>query len=115
MFKQIRRHLGNVFHSLAAQRENHILQGSIGVDHVHMCISIPSKYALSQVIGYIKGKSAIHVVRTYGGRDKNFRGENFEARGYYVSTAGKDGELVRAYIREQEDEDKKTDQLHLWN
>ena len=115
LYKQIRKHLGEVFHSLAAQRESQIVQGSIAVDHVHMCISIPPKYAVSQVVGYIKGKSAIYIARTFGGRDRNFRGESFWARGYYVSTVGKDEELVRAYIREQEDEDKKSDQLKLWS
>ena len=115
LYKQIRRHLGDVFRDLAAQRESHVEQGSIALDHVHMCISIPPKYAVSQVVGYIKGKSAIYIARTFGGRDRNFRGESFWARGYYVSTVGKDEELVRAYIREQEAEDQKSDQLKLWN
>ena len=115
LYKQIRKHLGEVFHSLAAQRESQIVQGSIAVDHVHICISIPPKYSVSQVVGYIKGKSAIYIARTFGGRDRNFRGESFWARGYYVSTVGKDEDLVRAYIREQEDEDKKSDQLKLWS
>ena len=115
LYKQIRRHLGEVFHKLAEQRESQILQGSIAIDHVHMCISIPPKYAVSQVVGYIKGKSAIYIARTFGARDRNFRGESFWARGYYVSTVGKDEELVRAYIQEQEDEDKKDDQLKLWS
>ena len=77
LYKQIRRHLGEVFHSLAAQRESQIVQGSIAIDHVHMCISIPPKYAVSQVVGYIKGKSAIYIERTFGGRDRNYRGESF--------------------------------------
>ena len=115
LYKQIRRHLGDIFHSLAAQRESQILQGSIAVDHVHICIAIPPKYSVSQVVGYIKGKSAIYIARTFGGRDKNFRGESFWARGYYVSTVGKDEDLVKAYIREQEGEYKKSDQLKLWS
>ena len=82
LYKQVRKHLGEVFRSLAAQRESHIEQGSIAQDHVHMCISIPPKYAVSQVVGYIKGKSAIYIARTFGGRDRNFRGESFWARGY---------------------------------
>ena len=115
LFKQIRRHLVEIFHSLAGQRESQIVQGSIAIDHVHMCISIPPKYAVSQVVGYIKGKSAIYIARTFGGRERNFRGESFWARGYYVSTVGKGEELIKAYIRNQEDEDKKSDQLQLWN
>jgi putative transposase len=115
LYKQIRKDLGEMFHSLAAQRESQIVQGSIAIDHIHMCISIPPKYSVAQVVGYIKGKSAIYIARTYGGRDRNFRGESFWARGYYVSTVGKDEELVRSYIRKQEDEDKKNDQLQLWS
>jgi hypothetical protein len=70
-------------------------------------VQVPSKYSVAQAAGYIKGKSAMYITRTYGGRDRNFRGENLGARGYCVSTAGKDEELVSAYIREQEDGDKK--------
>jgi putative transposase len=84
-------------------------------DHVHMLISIPPKYAVSQVIGYIKGKSAIHIARTFGGRKRNFTGEHFWARGYYVSTTGKDDEEVRRYIQEQEQEDRRLDQLNLFD
>ena len=87
----------------------------MAVDHVHMFISIPPKYSVAQVVGFIKGKSAIYIARTFGGRERNFRGESFWARGYYVSTVGKDEELVKAYIQGQEAEDKKSDQLNLWS
>ncbi len=83
------------------------------VDHVHMMIAIPPKYAVSQVIGYLKGKSAIHIARAYGGRQKNFSGEHFWARGYYVSTVGIDEVVLRRYIQQQEDEDRRFDQLRL--
>ncbi|GHV49353.1 IS200/IS605 family transposase [Synergistales bacterium] len=115
LFGQIRKYLGEVFRSLAAQRESQILEGHVAVDHVHMYISIPPKYSVAQVVGYIKGKSAIYIARTFGGRERNFRGESFWARGYYVSTVGKDEELVKAYIQGQEAEDKKSDQLNLWS
>ena len=82
-------------------------------DHVHFLISIPPKYSVSQVIGYIKGKSAIHIARTYGERKRNFSGENFWARGYYVSTVGRDETMIREYIQMQEFEDKRVDQLRL--
>jgi putative transposase len=84
------------------------------VDHVHMMISIPPKYAVSQVIGYIKGKSAIQIARVYGERTRNFVGQHFWARGYFVSTVGRDEEVIRAYIRNQEREDQRLDQLDLW-
>ena len=83
-------------------------------DHVHMMIAIPSKYAVSQVVGFIKGKSAIHLARTYGERSRNFVGQHFWARGYFVSTVGRDEEVIRDYIRHQEEEDKRLDQMQLW-
>ena len=82
-------------------------------DHVHMCLSIPPKYAVSSVVGYIKGKSAIAIARQFGGRERNFTGEVFWARGYFVSTVGLDEAMVRAYIRNQEQADERYDQLKL--
>jgi putative transposase len=99
---------------LAKQKESRIEEGHLMPDHVHMMIAIPPKHAVSQVIGYIKGKSAIHLARVYGERKKNFVGQHFWARGFYVSTVGGDENAVRKYIREQEDEDKRLDQMGLW-
>ena len=106
IYGEIRRHLGEVFRALAEQRECRIEEGHLALDHVHMMISIPPKYSLSQVIGYIKGKSAIHIARTFAGRKQNFVGQHFWARGYFVSTAGRDEEVIRAYIRDHEREDQ---------
>jgi putative transposase len=103
-----------VFRRLAGQRESRIEEGHLMSDHVHMMIAIPPKYAVSQVVGYIKGKSAIHLARVYGERTRNFVGQNFWARGYFVSTVGRDEEVIREYIRNQEQEDKRLDQLRLW-
>ena len=83
-------------------------------DHVHILISIPPKYSVSQVVGFIKGKSAISIARNYAGRRKNFTGQKFWARGYYVSTVGRDEETIRKYIKDQEEEDKRIDQLDLF-
>jgi len=99
---------------LALQRESEILEGHLMGDHVHMLIAIPPKYSVAQVVGYIKGKSAIHIARTYAGKKRNFVGQNFWARGYYVSTVGRDEETVRKYIQKQETADRKTDQLELF-
>ena len=82
-------------------------------DHVHMMISIPPKYSVAEVIGYIKGKSAIHMARVYGGRKQNFVGQHFWARGYFVSTVGRDENVIREYIKNQEKEDERLDQLKL--
>ena len=83
------------------------------IDHVHMMLRIPPKYAVSQVVGFIEGKSAIHLARVYGERKWNFEGQNFWARGYFVSTVGRDEQVIRAYIRNQEAEDQRLDQLQL--
>ena len=83
-------------------------------DHVHMMISIPPKHAVAQVVGYIKGKSAIHLARVYGERKRNFVGQNFWARGYFVNTVGRDEIMIREYIRKQEKEDRRLEQMNLW-
>lgn len=113
IFGGIRRELGEVFRRLAEQKESRIEEGHLMPDHVHMMISIPPKYAVSQVIGYIKGKSAIHIARRYAERKRNFVGQHFWARGYFVSTVGRDEEVIRAYIQHQEAEDRRRDQMEL--
>lgn len=114
LYGQLRAHLGEVFHQLARRKESRIEEGHLMPDHVHMLISIPPKYPVSQVIGYIKGKSAIHLARVYGERQRNFSGQHFWARGYFVSTVGRDEATIRAYIQHQEHEDQRFDQLQLW-
>ena len=113
IFGKLRKHLGQLFHDLAKQKGCEIVESHLMPDHVHMCISIPPKYAVSNVVGFIKGKSAISIARQFMGKAKNFTGENFWARGYFVSTVGLDEEVVRAYIREQEQEDERYEQLSL--
>ncbi len=105
LFGNIRKHLGAIFHELARQKECQIIEGHLMPDHVHMCIAIPPKYAVASVIGFLKGKSAIAIARQFRGRERNFTGEHFWARGYCVSTVGYEEEKVRAYIREQEGSD----------
>jgi Ni/Co efflux regulator RcnB len=99
--------------SQAGLQESRIEEGHLLPDHVHMMIAIPPKYAVSQVIGFIKGKSAIHLARVYGERKRNFVGQHFWARGDYVSTVGRDETVIRDYIRNQEQEDKRLDQMNL--
>ena len=113
IYGELRKLLGEVIRELASHRELKILEGHLMVDHIHILIEIPPKYSVAQVVGYIKGKSAIHIARTYEGRQKNFTGQNFWARGYFVSTVGLDETVIREYIRNQEDEDKRQDQLDL--
>ena len=100
-FGHIRSQLGGIFHALAKQKECQILEGHLMPDHVHMCIAIPPKHPVASVIGFLKGKSAIAIARL-GGKERDFSGEHFGARGYAVSTVGFELEQVRQYIREQE-------------
>jgi putative transposase len=102
-----------VFRALAQEKESEIIEGHLMPDHVHMLLSVPPKYAVAQVVGYIKGKSAIHIARVYAGRRRNFVGQHFWARGYWVSTVGRDEASVRRYIQEQEKENKRLEQLQF--
>ena len=113
LYRQLRRYLGEVFRELAKQKESRIEEGHLMPDHVQMMISIPAKYAVSQVVGYIKGKSAFHLARVYGERRRNFVGQHFWARGYFVSTVGRDEAVIRAYIQHQEREDERLEQMNL--
>ena len=113
LYGQLRSELGEVFRRLAEQKESRIEEGHLMPDHVHMMISIPPKYSVSQVVGYVKGKSAIHIARAYMERKRNFVGQHFWARGYFVSTVGRDEAVIRDYIRHQEREDRRIDQMNL--
>ena len=114
LYQELRRHLGEVFRRLAIQKESKVEEGHLMPDHVPMLLSIPPKYAVSQVLGFIKGKSAIHMARVYGERKRNFVGQHFWAREFCVNTVGRDEEAIRAYIRNQEKEDQRLEQMNLW-
>jgi REP-associated tyrosine transposase len=114
LYGQLRQHLGEVIRELARQKESLVLEGHLLPDHIHMLVSIPPKYAVAQVIGYIKGKSAIHIARNYF-NSKNASGHKFWARGYHVSTVGRDEEVIRRYIKEQEKEDQRIEQLTIFD
>ena len=114
IYASLRPHLGEVFKRLAQQREAKVLEGHLMPDHVHMLISIPPKYAVSQVVGCVKGKSAIHLARVYGEQRRNFVGRHFWARGYFVNTVGRDEAAIRAYIQDQEKEDIRLEQMNLF-
>lgn len=113
LFEKLREQLGPIFRKLAEQKESRIEEGHMILDHVHMMLSIPPKLSVSHVVGYIKGKSAIQIARTYEGKRRNYVAHHFWARGYFVSTVGRDEKLIREYIRNQEQEDKKLHQLLL--
>ena len=114
LYGELRKPLIDVFRDLARQKESRIEEGHLMPDHVHMLLAIPPKYAVSQVVGYIKGKSAIHLARVYGERKRNFVGQHFWARGYFVSTVGRDEQMIREYFRNQEKVDERLEQMKLW-
>ena len=113
IYGNLRKYLGEIFHELAGHRECKIEEGHLMIDHIHMCISIPPKYSVSEVVGYLKGKSAIMIARQFAGQTRNFKGQSFWARGYFVSTVGLDEQMVREYIRNQDERDKYFDQAEL--
>ncbi len=100
---------------MARQKESKVMEGHLMPENVHVMMSIPPKYAVAQIVGFIKGKSAIRIARNFVGRKKNFTGQNFWARGYHVSTVGRDEDAIRKYIKEQEKEDRRIDQLNLFD
>jgi putative transposase len=113
LFGKIKQQLGQVFHDLARRKECRVEEGHLMADHVHMLISIPPKYAVAQTIGYLKGKSSIWIAQNVERKMRNFTGQKFWARGYFVSTVGRDEELIRAYIKNQELADRQLDQLEI--
>ena len=115
LYGALRQQLGEVLKQLAMQRESRIEEGHLMRDHVHMLVSIPPKYSVSQVVGYVKGKSAIHIARTFMGKPRNFTGESFWTRGYFVSTVGRDEKQIREYIKKQDQEDQRVDQLTMFS
>ena len=114
LYGELRRRLGEVFRTLAKQKESQVIEGHLMPDHVHMLVAIPPKYAVAQVMGFLKGKTAIHIARVWGGRKHQYVGQHFWARGYWVSTVGRDEAAVRAYIAEQEKEDQRLDQMEMF-
>ncbi len=102
LYGRLRRELGEVFHDLARQKDSRILEGYLQPDHIHVLISIPPKYSVVQVVGFMKGKSAIYIARAYLGQKKNYSGMHFWARGYYVSTVGADEEVIRDHEKEKQ-------------
>jgi putative transposase len=115
LYGLIRRDLKDVFHRLAKQKECRIEEGHLMPDHVHMLISIPPKHAVSSILGFLKGKSSIWIAQNIANKAKNFAGHKFWARGYYVSTVGSDEKTIRNYIQNQETDDRRLDQLNLFD
>ena len=113
IFGNLRRDIGKILRDLCIEHEIELVEGHAMSDHVHLLLSVPPKFSIANTVGYVKGKSAIRIHRQFLGRERNFTGFHFWARGYCVSTVGLDEEKIRAYIRAQEDEEKRQEQLPL--
>jgi REP-associated tyrosine transposase len=114
LYGQLRAAWGEVFRELARQKESTLEEGHLCPDHVHRLSAIPPKSAVSQVVGSRKGKSAISIARTFGGKVRNVTGEQCWARGYFVSTVGRDEQVIGQDIEHQEAEDNRLEQLETF-
>ncbi len=113
IFGQLRRSIGKILRELCQQEKIGLVEGHALGDHVHLCLSIPPKFSVANTVGFLKGKSAIRIHRECLGKQKSFTGFHFWSRGYCVSTVGLEEEAVRKYIREQEEEEKREEQLQF--
>jgi len=111
LYGSLRRNIGELLRELCRQHGVELVEGHAMVDHIHLCLSIPPKFSVANTVGFLKGKSAIRIHREYLNRKKQFTGFHFWARGYCVSTIGLDEEMIREYIRNQEDEEKRQERL----
>jgi len=109
MYGQVREDVREIIKTLCGYKKTEIIEGAVCVDHVHLCVSMPPKYSVSDFVGYLKGKSALMLFDKHPEMGSKFN-RHFWARGYYVATVGNvSEEAIRKYIREQEDEDKRED------
>ena len=115
LYGQLRKNLPQILKDLATRVDSEILEGHICKDHVHILISVPPKISVAKVVGYLKGKSAIFIARNFLNHRQNFGGQSFWARGYFVSTVGRDEKTIIDYIKNQEEQDRKLDQGDLFN
>lgn len=114
IFGALRQNIGKIIRKLCEENKIELIEGHVMSDHIHLLVSVPPKLSVANTIGFIKGKSAIRIHREYMSRERNFTGLHFWARGYCVSTVGLDAKTVRDYIRHQEEEERREEQLSLW-
>jgi len=105
IYGKLRKELGGILRRLCEYKGIEVIEGTLCSDHIHLCVSIPPKYSVSTIVGYLKGKSAMMVFERYSRLKRNFKGHSFWARGYYVSTVGLDEGKIRRYIKNQQDND----------
>ncbi|WP_444924750.1 IS200/IS605 family transposase [Microbulbifer sp. DLAB2-AF] len=113
LFGTLRREIGAIFRGLCRQKGIELVEGYAMRDHIHMLLMIPPKFSVSNTVGFLKGKSAIQIFRKYKHVKRNFTGRHFWARGYCVSTVGLDEQMIREYIKNQEVEERRQEQIQL--
>ena len=113
IYGSLRKNIGKVLRTLCEQNKIELVEGHAMPDHIHLLVSIPPKFSVSNTVGFLKGKSAIRIHREYLGRQRNFTGFHFWAKGYCVSTVGIEEQVIRDYIRHQEEEEKREEQQQL--
>ena len=113
IYGKLRAAIGGLLRDSCKQKGIELLEGHAVSDHVHLCLSIPPKYSVANTIGFLKGKSAIRIHREYLGQKRNFTGLHFWAKGYCVSTVGLDEQTIVQYIRNQEAEEKRLEQMEF--
>lgn len=109
IYGKLRKDLGNILRRLCEYKGIEVIEGALGINHIHVCLSIPPKYSVASIVGYLKGKSAMITFEKYSRLKKNFKGHSFWARGYFVSTVGLDEAKIRKYIKDQEINDSVED------
>ena len=105
VYGNLKRDIGKIIRKLCEYKQIEVVEGTACADHIHLCLSIPPKYAVSAIVGYLKGKSTMIVFEKYSHLRRNFRGHQFWARGYYVNTVGLDEQKIRQYIKNQQEKD----------
>ncbi|MBE9594816.1 MAG: IS200/IS605 family transposase [Proteobacteria bacterium] len=109
VYGNLRKDIGKILRRLCEYKQIEIIAGTACADHIHMCLSIPPKFAVSTIVGYLKGKSTMIMFEKYSSLRRNFRGHHFWARGYYVNTVGLDEQKVKQYIKNQQEKDSVED------
>ncbi len=113
IFGKIRQDIGQMLRKLCDYKGIEIIEAESGVDHIHMLLSIPPKYSIAQIMGYLKGKSSLMIFEKYANLKYKYGNRHFWCRGYYVSTVGANKKAIQEYIRNQLQEDYADDQMSI--
>lgn len=113
IYREIRQDIGQILRKLCAEKGVEIIEAEACPDHIHMLLSIPPKYSVAQIMGYLKGKSSLMIFDRHANLKYKYGNRHFWCRGYFVDTVGRNKEKIREYIRHQLDDDQMTDQISM--